>query len=58
MRAPLASLIALLRGNLGLAEQRLATALKQLPDEPWLVTFQGMLHARRGQTDARTRVCS
>ena len=43
---------ALLRGDLGLAEQRLAAALKQLPDEPWLVTFQGMLHARRGQTDA------
>lgn len=43
---------ALLLGNLGLAEQRLATALKQQPDETWLVTFQGMLHARRGQTDA------
>ena len=42
---------ALLNGDLGLAEQRLATAVKQLPDEPWLVTFQGMLHARRGHTD-------
>jgi len=41
---------ALLRGNLGLAEQRLATALKQ-PDEAGLVTLQGMLYARRGQTD-------
>jgi hypothetical protein len=29
----------------------LATALKQLPDEPWLVTLQGMLHAWRGQAD-------
>jgi serine/threonine protein kinase/Tfp pilus assembly protein PilF len=42
---------ALLRGNLVLAEERLAAALKSLPDEPMLVTFQGMLHARRGQTD-------
>jgi serine/threonine protein kinase/Tfp pilus assembly protein PilF len=45
-------LTALLDGNLGLAEQRLAMALKQLPDEPWLVTYHGMLHARRGETDA------
>jgi adenylate cyclase len=42
---------ALLLGNLELAEQRLATALKQLPYEPGLATFQGILHARRGQTD-------
>jgi tetratricopeptide (TPR) repeat protein len=38
-------------GDLELAEQRLAAAVKQLPDEPWLVTFEGMLCARRGQTD-------
>jgi DNA-binding SARP family transcriptional activator/Flp pilus assembly protein TadD len=41
----------LLSGDLELAEQRLAVALKQLPDEPWLVTLQGMLYARRGQAD-------
>ena len=45
-------LTALLLGNLGVAEQRLVTALKQLPDETWLITLQGMVHARRGQTDA------
>jgi len=44
-------LTALLCGNLGLAEQRLATALRQLPYEPQLESLQGMLHARRGQTD-------
>jgi tetratricopeptide (TPR) repeat protein len=41
----------LMIGDLELAEQRLAVALKQLPTEPWLVTFQGMLYARRGQAD-------
>jgi DNA-binding SARP family transcriptional activator/tetratricopeptide (TPR) repeat protein len=41
----------LLSGDLELAEQRLAAALVQLPDEPWLITFQGMLHARRRQTE-------
>lgn len=44
-------LTALLRGDLGLAEQRLATALKQAPYEPMLDSSQGILHARRGQTD-------
>ena len=41
----------LLSGNLELAEQRLATAAKHLPDEPLIVSLQGMLHARRRQTD-------
>jgi len=41
----------LLSGDLDLAEQRLAAALKQVPDEPWLVTFQGMVYARRHQAD-------
>ena len=44
----------LLSGDLRLTEQRLTAALNQLaPDEapPGLVTLQGMLHARRGQTD-------
>jgi tetratricopeptide (TPR) repeat protein len=44
-------LTALLRGDLGLAEQRLATALKQLPYEPLLDTFHGIVHARRQQAD-------
>jgi Tfp pilus assembly protein PilF len=37
----------LLTGDLDLAEQRTALALKQLPEEPWVVSFQGMLHAAR-----------
>jgi tetratricopeptide (TPR) repeat protein len=41
----------LLSGELELAEQRLAAALKQVPDEPLIVTLQGMLYARRHQTD-------
>jgi TolB-like protein/Tfp pilus assembly protein PilF len=41
----------LLNGDLELAEQRLAVALKQAPDEPLIVSLQGMLHARRGRTD-------
>jgi hypothetical protein len=41
----------LLSGDLELAEQRLATALKQLPDEPLIISQQGMLHAWRRQTD-------
>ena len=44
-------LTALLRGDLGLAEQRLATALTQLPYEPLLDTFHGIVHARRDQAD-------
>ena len=43
---------ALMCGNLALAEERLATALKSLPDEPLCVSSQGILHARRGQTGA------
>jgi tetratricopeptide (TPR) repeat protein len=39
----------LMSGDLKLAELRLAVALKQLPTEPWLVTFQAMLYARCGQ---------
>jgi serine/threonine protein kinase/Tfp pilus assembly protein PilF len=41
----------LLSGDLDLAEQRTAMALKQYPDEPWLLTSQGMLYARRNQSD-------
>jgi Flp pilus assembly protein TadD len=42
---------ALLRGDLDLAEERLAVALKTMPDEPMLVSVQGILHARRGHGD-------
>jgi tetratricopeptide (TPR) repeat protein len=38
-------------GNLDLAEQRLTASLNQLPDEPLIVSLQGMLHARHNQTD-------
>ena len=37
-------------GDLDLAEERLATALEQLGDEPLVVSMQGMLHARRNQS--------
>jgi eukaryotic-like serine/threonine-protein kinase len=39
-------------GDLDLAEQRLAIALQHLPDEPLFTSLQGMLHARRNQSDA------
>jgi tetratricopeptide (TPR) repeat protein len=39
------------RGDLSLAEQRLVTALERMPDEPLIVSLQGMLHARRGETE-------
>ena len=42
----------LLSGDLELAEQRLAAALKQAPGEPLIVSLQGMLHARRHETGA------
>ena len=45
------TLPALYSGDLDLAEQRLAAALKKLPDEPLIVSSQGMLHARRNQTE-------
>jgi eukaryotic-like serine/threonine-protein kinase len=41
----------LLRGDLKLAEQRLAAARELLPDEPGVVTCQGMLHAWRREAD-------
>jgi tetratricopeptide (TPR) repeat protein len=39
----------LLSGDLEVAEQRLAAALRQLPDEPMLVSLQGILRARCNQ---------
>ena len=42
----------LITGDLDLAEQRLAAGLKLHPDEPLLISLQGMLHARRNQTGA------
>ena len=44
-------LTALLRGELGLTEERLATALRQLPYEPLIDAAHGILHARRDQAD-------
>ena len=41
----------LMTGDLDLAEQRLAEALKKLPDEPLIISLQGLLHARRSQPD-------
>jgi serine/threonine protein kinase len=41
----------LMIGDLDLAEKRLATALEHFPDEPLIISLQGMLHARRNQTD-------
>jgi DNA-binding SARP family transcriptional activator/Tfp pilus assembly protein PilF len=41
----------MLSGNLELAEQRLSTALTLLPNEPWLISFQAMLLARRGKRE-------
>jgi hypothetical protein len=38
-------------GDLDLAEQRVAAALKQLPDEPLVVSQHAMLHARRHRSD-------
>ena len=40
----------LLTGDLELAEQRVAAALKHAPGEPVIVSLQGMLHARRQET--------
>ena len=42
---------ALYAGDLDLAEERLALGLKQAPDEPRHFGAQGMLHARRNQTE-------
>jgi TolB-like protein len=41
---------ALLSGDLELAGKRLAAALKQDPDEPLILSLQGLLHACRNQT--------
>ena len=41
----------LLSGNLELAERRVASALELAPGEPLIVSVQGMLHARRNETD-------
>ncbi len=40
---------ALMNGDLDAAERRLSVALKLYPDEPLIVSVQGMLHARRDQ---------
>jgi tetratricopeptide (TPR) repeat protein len=40
---------ALMLGNLDVAAQRLVVGLQLYPEEPLMVSLQGMLHARRGQ---------
>jgi len=42
---------ALMMGDLDAAEQRVAVALRLYPDEPLIVSMQGMLHARRSKVD-------
>jgi serine/threonine protein kinase/Flp pilus assembly protein TadD len=42
----------LMTGDLNLAEQRLAAGLKLYPDDPMLISLQGMLHARRNEAAA------
>jgi len=42
----------LLRGDLDLAERRVTAGLTLFPEEPLLVSLQGMVHARRNQADA------
>ena len=42
----------LMTGDLKLAEERLAAGLKLFPDEPLILSLQGMLHARRKETGA------
>jgi non-specific serine/threonine protein kinase len=39
-------------GDLDLARRRLAIALGQLPEEPLFTSLQGMIHARRNQSEA------
>jgi eukaryotic-like serine/threonine-protein kinase len=39
----------LMTGDLDLAERRLASGLKLRPNDPLLISLQGMLHARRGE---------
>jgi serine/threonine protein kinase len=41
---------ALMNGDLDTAERRLAAGLNLCPDEPLIISLQGVLHARRGQT--------
>jgi TolB-like protein/Flp pilus assembly protein TadD len=40
----------LMSGDLDLAEQRVGVGLELFPDDPYYVSLQGMLHARRNQT--------
>src|SRR5213079_1669572 len=42
----------LMTGDLNVAEQRLAAGLKRYPDDPTLLSLEGMLHARRNKTGA------
>jgi TolB-like protein len=42
---------ALMLGRLDVAGERVAAGLKLFPNEPLLITLQGMLHARRGESE-------
>jgi DNA-binding SARP family transcriptional activator/Tfp pilus assembly protein PilF len=41
----------LLSGKLELAEERISAALARYPEESWVVSFRGMLRARRGEKE-------
>jgi len=45
------ALVALLRGELAVAEHRLAAALEHVPTDAMLVSLKGVLHARRQQRE-------
>ncbi len=45
-------------GNLDLAARRLEVALKQYPEEPLIISLQGMLHARRHESGPALQVCA
>jgi serine/threonine protein kinase len=45
------TLAPLYTGDLRLAEERLEIALREIPDEPAIISVQGMLHARRNEVE-------
>lgn len=49
------ALAPLYTGDLGVAEERLALALAEVPNEPAIISLQGMLHAQRHETELALR---
>ncbi len=49
------TLAPLYTGDLDLAEERLGIALREIPDEPAIISVQGMLHARRKENEQALR---